>query len=150
MIYILRVAAKQERMVAMMLEKKARTNMLNVYGLFVPEDVKGYLFLEVDEENTALKLINGVKYVKGLLKSTITPEDIKKMLVLEEKPEEKIVLGDIVEITSGPFKGENAKVTQVDDEKQEYVVLPLDVAISMPVKIKASYVKFLKKSDEDE
>lgn len=149
MIFILRLVAKQERMVGMMLEKKARTNDLNVYSIFIPENVKGYIFLETDEENTALKLVNNVKYVKGILRSKVAIEEVKKMVVIEEKQEEKVEIGDIVEITSGPFKGENAKVTQIDEAKAEFVVLPLEVAISMPVKIKASNVKLLRKAEEE-
>ena len=148
MIYIVRVASKQERVVAMMLEKKAKTNGLNVYSIFIPESIKGYIFVEVDEENTVLNLINGVKYVKGILKSVVDIEQIRNMVKVEEKPEEEIKVGDIVEITSGPFKGENAKVTQIDETKKEYVVLPLEVAISLPIKLKSSHLKLVKKAEE--
>lgn len=145
MIYIVRVASKQERVVAMMLERKAKSEGLNVYSIFVPESIKGYIFVEVDEENTALTLTNGVKYVKGLLKSVVGVEEIQNMVKVEEKPEEEIKVGDIVEITNGPFKGENAKVTQIDEAKKEYVVLPLEVAISLPIKLKSSSLKLVKK-----
>ncbi len=150
MIYIVRVASKQERVVAMMLERKAKTDNLNVYSIFIPESIKGYIFVEVDEENTILNLINGVKYVKGILKSVVDLEEIKNMVKVEEKPEEKISIGDVVEITSGPFKGENAKVTQIDEAKKEYVVLPLEVAISLPIKLKSSHLKLVKKAGESE
>ena len=149
MIFVVRVAAKQERMVALMLEKKARSNDIPLYSIFVPENVKGYIFLETDTEDNALKIISNVKYVKGLLKSPVSIDDVRKMLVVEEKKEEKVDVGDIVEIISGPFKGENAKVTRIDEAKDECVVLPLDVAISMPIKIKMSYVKLVKKAGEE-
>ncbi len=148
MFYVVRVASKQERVVSLILEKKARNEGLKVYSIFVPENVKGYIFVEVDEESTALSLINGVKYVKGLLKSVISFEEVKNMLTIKEAEEEKINIGDIVEITTGPFKGENAKVTQIDEIKREYVVLPLDVAISLPIKLKASSLKLVKKQGE--
>ncbi len=149
MIYIVRVAAKQERIVAMMLEKKAKTNDLKVYSIFVPPNVKGYIFVEVDEENTALTLTNGVKYVKGLIQKPVNLEEIKNLIIVEEEKEEEINIGDIVEITGGPFKGENAKVTQVDETKKEYVVLPLDVAISLPIKLKSNHLKLVKKAGEE-
>ena len=149
MLYVVRVASKQERIVALMLEKKARTKGLEVYSILVPENVKGYLIIEVKDENTAINLVSEVKYVKGFLRSPITKEEVAKILTkAKEKKEEKIEIGDIVEIISGPFRGENAKVTQIDEAKKEFVVLPLDVAIAMPVKIKSSMVKLVKKAKE--
>ena len=150
MIYVFRVTTGQENIVAQMLASKARAKGLNVYAIFHPENVKGYLFVEVDEENTALKLASGSKHVKGVLKTPLSIDEVEKML-RAPKPKKLIVeVGDIVEIISGPFKGEKAKVTRVDEEKDEYTVLPLEIAIAMPVKVKGKHLRVYRKKEDIE
>jgi len=50
LIYIFRVTTGQEKIVSQMLEKKARVQKLAVYSLLVPENVKGYVFVEVNSD----------------------------------------------------------------------------------------------------
>jgi transcriptional antiterminator NusG len=53
------------------------------------------------------------------------------------------VKGDLIEITSGPFKGERAKVVRIDKEKEEVTVELVEVAVPIPVTIKMGTIKAL-------
>ena len=69
-------------------------------------------------------------------------EEIKGML--ESKPQEVLLnRGDMVEITSGPFKGEKAKVVRIDNDKEELTVELVEVAVPIPVTLKLNTVKVL-------
>ncbi len=143
--YAVRVATKQEKIVAMILGKKAKTMGLNVYSIFFNENVKGYIFIEVDDENTALKLISNTKHVKSLINQPLSFDEIKKMLEQKEEEKEAIEINDIVEIISGPFKGERARVTNIDRVKNVYTVIPLEAAMAIPVNIEGSKIKLVEK-----
>jgi transcriptional antiterminator NusG len=49
--------------------------------------------------------------------------------------------GQQVEIISGPFKGEKAKITRVNQSKEEVTVELLEAAVKIPVTIKAENIK---------
>ncbi len=148
MFYIVRVATKQEKVVAMLLEEKAKVENLPIYSIMFNERVKGYLFVETDDENAVPLLINHVKHIKGMIPKPISFEEIEKMVKVKKPVEEKIDIGDIVEITSGPFKSEEAKVISVDEGKGEYTVLPLEAVIAIPVKLSGKNLRLKKKSGE--
>ncbi|MBI5051290.1 transcription elongation factor Spt5 [Candidatus Micrarchaeota archaeon] len=148
MIFTLRVTTGQERIVAEMLVKKARAEKLNTYAVVYLENVKGYLFVETPDENTAVKLIQRVKHVKGLLKKAITVDEISNLIKATKQPALTVEPGDIVEMT-GLFKGERAKVTRIDVAKDEITVELMEVAVPIPITVKTKMVKILQKAGTD-
>ncbi|HEX2065409.1 MAG TPA: transcription elongation factor Spt5, partial [Candidatus Thermoplasmatota archaeon] len=58
----------------------------------------------------------------------------------------KIAEGDIVELVSGPFRGEKAKVTRVDDTKEEITVELIESMVPIPITVKGEHVRVLEKS----
>lgn len=141
--FVVRVAVKQEKVVALMLANKAERLSLPVKSVLFDGKVKGYLIVEAKDEDTVLKLISNMKHVKGMLSQPISKEEV---LSLIEKKEEvvEIKVGDLVEIVSGAFKGERAKVTAVDEEKNSYTVVPLDAPVPIPIKVKREHLKVVK------
>ena len=150
MILILRITSGQEKITANILAKKAHAEKLPVYAVFVPENVQGYLFIEAQDENSAVKLIQRVKHVKGMLKSQVEIGDIQKMLVTEKTQALTIERGDIVEMISGPFKGEKARVTKLDETKDEVTVELIEITVPIPVTVKSKMVKLFQKAGAEE
>ena len=60
------------------------------------------------------------------------------------------VKNDIVEIISGAFKREKAKVTRIDKAKEEVVVELLEAAVPIPITLKIDAVKVIRRPGEDE
>ena len=58
--------------------------------------------------------------------------------------------GDVVELISGPFKGERAKVMRIDENKDELTVELTEVAVPIPVTIKASTIRLHQKAEANE
>jgi transcriptional antiterminator NusG len=150
LIYIFRVTTGQEKIVSQMLEKKAKAQKLAIYSILVPENVKGYLFVEAATENDAVNLSQKTRHVKGLLKQNIDISEVEKMVKAEKPAALTIELGDIVEIKSGAFKGDKAKVIKVDENKDELTVEFMDMAVPIPTTIKRKIAKLFKKSGDEE
>ncbi len=148
MIYTIRVTSGQEKIIAQMLEKKARAEKLDVYSVAYIENIKGYLFVEVPDKNVLAKLIQKVRHVKGFLKTPVKLEEIEKLLVLTKQPTMIIEVGDTVEMTSGPFKGERAKVVKVDESHDEVTVELLEVAVPIPITVKSKMVRIFQKASQ--
>ncbi len=148
MIHAIRVTAGQEKIITEILVKKARAEKLPIYAIANIESVKGYLFIEALEENAVVKLIQKVKHVKGFLKKPVTLEEISSLIKTVKEPATVIDVGDIVEMTSGPFKGEKAKVTKIDKAKDQVTVELIEVAVPIPITVKAKIVKLFQKSSK--
>ena len=66
------------------------------------------------------------------------------------KTEMNIQKNDIVEIISGPFKRENAKVTRIDKQKEVVVLELLESAVPIPITVKMDSVKVIRRETDDE
>lgn len=148
MIFVFRVTTGQEKMVSEMLYEKAKANKLDIYSIIVLENVRGYLFVEAEKDAEALKLAQKTKHVKGMLRKTITIEELQKMFVIEKPTTLIPQVGDIVEITSGPFKGEKAKLIKVVESRDEVIVEPLEVAVPIPITTKSKMIKIVEKKKD--
>jgi transcription termination/antitermination protein NusG len=150
MIHTIRVTSGQEKIIAEILMKKARAEKLDVYSIVHAENVKGYLFIESNDENTLVKLIQKVKHIKGFLKRPVTVQEIENLVKAEKQPTFVIEPGDTVEMSSGPFKGERAKVIKIDEAKDEITVELVEVAVPIPVTVKTKMVKLFQKAGAGE
>ena len=56
-----------------------------------------------------------------------------------------IVEGDIVELVNGPFKGEKARVQQIDQSKEEITVELIEAMVPIPVTVKGDSVRIREK-----
>jgi len=145
MIFTIRVTSGQEKILSEILVKKARAEKLDIYSIIYLDAIKGYLFVEAPEENNVVKLIQKVKHVKGFLKKPVTIAEIENLIKAVKKPAVTLAVGDIVELISGPFKGERARMTMLDEAKDEITVELLEVAVPIPVTVKSKIVRLFQK-----
>ena len=144
MLFAYRVTAGQESIVADMLYEKIKKTKAPIKTLIVSSYLKGYLIAESESEQEAKAVITNVPHIKGVLHRGMKIEDIQDLL--KSKPVEIILeKGDLVEISSGPFKGERAKVVRIDKEKEDVTVELVEVAVPIPVTIKLNTIKVLPK-----
>jgi transcriptional antiterminator NusG len=142
MLYAFRVTSGQENIVADLLYEKVKKNKMPVKTVIVSPYLKGYLIAEAENEIEAKRLITNVPHVKSMLHKPMQIEELKDML--ESKPQELLLEdGQLVEITSGPFKGEKAKVVKINKEKEEVIVELVEVAVPIPVTIKMNTIKVI-------
>lgn len=148
MIFAYRVTSGQEHIVLEMLTNKAE-KMKDLIGAIVrfPE-VKGYIFIEASDISAAKSISQGIRHIKGMISK---PVDLNEMTKLIEEGVQSVKLGkgDIIEFTSGPFKGERGKIMRIDETKDTITVELMDVAVSVPVTAKISTVKIIQKAEEE-
>jgi transcription termination/antitermination protein NusG len=144
MIFPIRTTVGQEQLVVDILGSKIQKEELNIYSIAVVPGLKGYILLEADNEITVRRGITDTPHIKGsgIVKGAVNIEELSGLL--ESKPLMKTLeIGQKVEIISGPFKGEKAKITRVNAPKEEVTVELLEAAVKIPVTIKAEHIKIV-------
>jgi transcriptional antiterminator NusG len=128
----------------------ARNQLLGrVKAILVPETLRGYVFIETEEFRDVEIAISGVPHVRGRVGGKVSLDEIDKFLV--PKPAaEGLSVGDIVEIISGPFKGERAKVSRVETAKEELILEILDSPMTIPIRVHADFAKLVEKAKGEE
>src|SRR3989344_6636715 len=149
-IFSVRTAANREdQVVDYMISKLAKGTPLIIYAVIRTHGMRGYIFIEVGAKEDAETFLQGVPYARGLLPTEIPYQEIEHMLE-QVKVEMNIHKNDIVEIISGPFKRENAKVIRINKPKEEIVVELLESAVPIPITVKMDAVKVIRREGSSE
>ena len=172
-ILVLKTQVGQERRVAEMLGNKARRFNIPILALLAPTELRGYLFIETTDPIRLEKGVRGVSYARALVSQDVEildeqgnfVKDRRGKIITERKPVDtpfseiahfltpvsavaKIGMADIVELVSGPFRGEKAKVTKVDDAREEITVELIDSMVPIPITVKGEHVRVLEKGEQ--
>lgn len=147
-IFALKTTANREDQVADFVSSNAKKKKLPVYSVVKPHGIRGYIFVEAVDKASAEQASFNVPYARGVLKKEIEYVEIEHMLE-QIKKEVDIRKSDIVEIISGPFKREQAKITRVDKTKEEVVVELLGAAVPIPITVKMDAVKVIRRDSEE-
>ena len=148
-IFALRTTANREDQVMDFISSNAAKKGLEVYSIIRPHGMRGYIFIEAKTRMDAEQAAFNVPYAKGLLPKEIEYREIEHMLE-QVKKEVNIQKNDIVEIISGAFKREKAKIARVDKQKEEVVVELLEAAVPIPITLKMDAVKVIRRDTEEE
>lgn len=146
MIFVYRVTAGQEKVVVDVLRHKVAKDKLPIYSIALLEDMRGYLMLEAEDEVVARQAAMKIPHIKGVLAKSMNVEEIAPLIEMRTA-KLQIAKGDVVELISGPFKGEKAKIIKIDESKDEVTVELLEVAVPIPVTIKINIVKVYRKAE---
>ena len=147
-IYGVRVTANREDQVMDFIVANAQRKKLEVYSVVRPHGMRGYIFIESGSRTDAEQAAFNVPYARGILPKTVEYKEIEHMLE-QVKHEVNIQKNDIVEIISGPFKREQAKITRIDKQKEEVVVELLEAAVPIPMTLKLDAVKVIRRDTEE-
>lgn len=148
-IFALRTTANREDQVVDFISSHAKKKNLQVYAIVRPHGLRGYVFVEAENKDEAEKAFHGVPYTKGLLPNSVEYKEIEHMLE-QVKVQINIQKNDVVEIISGPFIREKAKVTRINQQKEEVVVELLEAAVPIPITVKLDSVKVIRREGEEE
>ncbi|MFB6147882.1 MAG: transcription elongation factor Spt5 [Candidatus Nanohaloarchaea archaeon] len=139
MILTARTTRGREKNAIEEMRSKIKSDNLDVKAVFHPEELKGYLFVE-GNENDIQELSSDIRHLRGIIDEEVDIEEIEKYLKEEEK-EIKLESGDTVEVIGGAFKGEDAKVKRVDKTNNEVTIELLDAAVPIPTTVDVDMVR---------
>ncbi len=113
-----------------------------VISLMSSKDLKGYVFLETMHPDRVAMIAKGIRGYKGLVEGVMDFSEIVHYLT--PKPAVSgLDLGALVEIISGPFKGEKAKIMSIDQGKEEVTVQLIESMVPIPLTLRAEALKIL-------
>jgi transcriptional antiterminator NusG len=147
-IFAVRTTIGQERAAADMIASRAKKLNLPIASILAPEGIKGYIFVESPEKTIVDKTRSGVKHIKGVVGGEVKMSEIEHFL-MPRPVVEGMEIGDVVELVSGPFKGERARITRVDEVKGEVTVELFEATVPIPVTVRGEHVKVIQKKDKE-
>ncbi len=147
-IFALRTTANREDQVVDFISSNVQKKNLNIYSIIRPHGLRGYVFLEAENRDIAEQSFHGVPYARGLLPNIVEYKEIEHMLE-QVKAQINIQKNDVVEIISGPFIREKAKVKRINPQKEEVIVELLEAAVPIPITVKIDSVKVIRREEEE-
>jgi len=148
-LFAIRTTANREDQVMDFLTSHVQKKKLKVFTIIRPHGMRGYIFVEAESKQEAEQAAFNVPYARGVLPKTVDYIEIEHMLEQVKAPL-SIRKNDIVEIISGPFKREKAKISRIDKTKEEVVVELLEAAVPIPITIKMDAVKVIRREANDD
>ena len=170
-IFAVKTSIGHEKIVADMIAARAKKRDADVYAILSPQKLRGYVLVEGKGLEKLRTLIKGLPKVRGVVQSADDKENEKRKgthranskvegtksgILLDDiidqleptSTVEGINEGDIVELISGPFKGEKARVEHIDKRKEEITVALIEAIVKIPVTVKGEAVRILEKEKE--
>ena len=143
MIFAVRVTLGREETVIDAVAESVRKFDYKVFSLFVPKDVRGYIFIEAESVDDVRSAVRGIHNAKGVVGRAVEMKEVEKFL--EAKPIEiNLKKGDLVEIVDDSFRGEKAKVIRIDSVKREVTVEMVEAAVPIPMTLPIEAVRLIK------
>ena len=146
-IYIVRATTGREAQLINRLSARLKTENTGVVAVMKPDQIKGYIFVEAINRESVIESIYGLKHAKGAIEKPIPFSEITHFF---EPMAQQIVVGpnDIVELVSGPYKGQKAKVKRVDKVKEKIVVELLEAVVPIPVTVSLEIARVIDRKNK--
>jgi transcriptional antiterminator NusG len=149
-IFAVKTSIGHEKIVADVIASRARKREAPVYAIVSPQKLRGYILVEGRNRERLRALIKGIPKVRGVVQG-------ERLISLDEiigqleptSTVDGISEGDIVELISGPFKGEKARVEQIDKSKEEITVALIEAIVKIPVTVKGEAVRIIEKERQE-
>lgn len=145
-IMILKTQIDQEVSVARDLAAKEEKSKgaKDIYAILSPAGLRGYVFVEGMNTDRLREKTRDIKKARSFIGGETDIEEISPYLT-PMSAVVGIVEGDIVELVNGPFKGEKARVQQIDQGKEEITVELIEAMVPIPVTVKGDSVRVIEK-----
>jgi len=148
-IFTIKTQVGKEQNTADLINSRAQKSKLDIPSILVTPELRGYIFVEGFDEELLKNTIKTISYARNMLEGDIPVDQIEHFLT-PTSAVAKITEGDIVEMVSGPFRGEKAKITHIDYAKEEITVELLDSMVPIPITVRGEQVRVIKRKDEEE
>jgi transcription termination/antitermination protein NusG len=147
-IFTIKTQVGKEQNCADLLNSRAEKSKNEYPAILATPDLRGYIFVEGYDRERLKDVIKTISYARTVLEGDIPIEQIEHFLVPTSSVA-KIAEGDVVEMIAGPFRGENAKVTHIDDAKEEITVELFESVVPIPITVRGEQVRVIKRKDEE-
>ncbi len=139
----------KEQNTADLINSRANKSKIKIPSILVTPELRGYIFLESYDKERIRDMIKTISYARNMLEGDIPIDQIEHFLA-PASAVAKISEGDVVEMVAGPFRGETAKVTHIDDTKEEITVELFESVVPIPITVRGEQVRVIKRKEEQE
>ena len=147
-IYAVKTTVNQERTVAKMIEAFVKRRKGDVRAILAPDELKGYILIETTDPDLIDQAIQSIPYARSRIPGSSSIAEVEHFLT--PKPTVTgIEEGCIVELISGPFKGERAIVKRVDTVHEEITIELFEAVVPIPVTVRGDSVRILSKEESN-
>jgi len=145
-ILILKTQMDQEKAVAEALIAKvqATPKEKDIFAIFSPPGLRGYIFVECMNSDRVRQKPRDIRKAHSFIEGETGMNEIDHYLT-PVSTVKGIVDGDLVELISGPFKGEIARVQQIDHSREEITVELVEAMVPIPVTVRGDSVRIIEK-----
>jgi transcriptional antiterminator NusG len=147
-IYAVRATIGQEKSAAAMISTRAKNFNLPIKAVLAPPGIRGYVFVEALGQTAVEQARGRIKHVKGVVEGEVSFKEIEHFLI----PKPVVMgmeVGDVVELISGPFRGERARIIRIDSSKEEITVELFEATVPIPVTVRGDHVKVIQKKEKE-
>ncbi len=138
-IYAVKTTASEKTTVADMLGERDNPG---IFSVLVPSDVTAYVLVEAENENVVQRAIDRIPHAHSMVEGETSMAEVEHFLT--PKPSVSGVNeGDVVEIISGPFKGEKARIKRIDTASEEVTVELHESTVPIPVTVRGDHIRVL-------
>lgn len=138
-----------EKNVADEVASRAKRSNVAILSILSPVSLRGYIFVEIMNPERLMEIVRGIRRGRGMVKGEFALEDIEHYLA-PKIAVSGMVEGDIVELIGGPFRGEKARIKQIDESKETVTVELFEATVPIPVTVKGEDVRVIQKEKKEE
>jgi transcriptional antiterminator NusG len=143
-ILALKTSIGHEKEVADSVSARAKAGKSDISAILAPTNLRGYVLIEGMNTDRMRETVKGVKKAHSFVNGEMSFSEIDHYLA--PKPlVSGIMEGDVVELVAGPFKGEKARVQNIDEAKEEITVELFEAMVPIPVTVRGDHVRVLEK-----
>jgi len=146
MLFGIRTTIGQETLVAEMLEAKVAKEHEAIDAIAIIPGLRGYVIIETHDEAELKKLLYRAAHVRGMIEGELKFEELEHFFETKSVTQ-GVERGDIVEITTGAFKSEKARIIRIDSSKGKITVEIVGAAVPIPVTVDAGSIRVLQRKE---
>ncbi|MDH7518055.1 MAG: transcription elongation factor Spt5 [Candidatus Thermoplasmatota archaeon] len=147
-IFTIKTQVGKEQSAADLISSRADKSKIKIPSILVTPELRGYIFVESYDIERIKEMVKTISYARNILEGDTPIQQIEHFLV-PASTVAKIAEGDVVEMIAGPFRGETAKVTHIDDTKEEITVELFESVVPIPITVRGEQVRVIKRKEED-
>lgn len=138
-LFAVKTTASQEETCAEMITERGYDE---IHAALAPEDMTSYIIVEADSVGPIERAIDEVPHANSVLQGQTSMTEVRDFLE-PTSDVEGINEGAVVQLTGGPFSGDKAKVTGIDNANEKVTVEMLEATVPIPVEVRGDQIRVL-------
>lgn len=144
-LYAVQTTASYEETSAEMITKRGAEG---IHSALAPETMTSYIIVEADNRSIVERVLQEVPNTRKVLDKEVSITEVESFL--QPTSDVKGITEDaVVRLIDGPFQGEKARVTEIDNSNERVTVELYEATVPIPVDVRGDQLRVLDKEEWD-